>query len=625
MNLKVKIPLFIVILVLLSLSVTVIHLSFNKYKPELVEEIEGRTVSIVRTYDSTITEYFSGKKDPKQSPLNNLDALFKNNPQLEYLRVWNLKKKGEYIIYYRYLIRARTSLRKAQWLRTSSMVETKTGVGSPPEYKNKRTLISYRSYLRHDRHAELQKVKRNVKELLDSIDTQAAKLQQAQTKKAKQKVYSVLNAQTPQWTATVTTARRFVAEHMIEAFDEINFRYKKLNQTKRLSRYMNDCSINLGRAMNALKKSPPEGAPVQPWLSRVRKYVRDAYNQLKTTDIETLAMEQLRLDLKPKMETDGFFAQMGIRLRKLGTFIGILMDRKPERFGTINLRQKLVPISQALGSSKTIALYEIGISDDWIERRVMKIIRESISSSSIILLISLGAGLLLALSIALPIGILEKGVDEITKDIKYRISMKRRDEFGKFASTFNHLADQLTEELTKYEQLYRVATEDELTKLMVRRFFMETLDRELANGKNKNRPASIFMTDIDHFKQFNDTYGHQTGDIVLAEVAATMMNSIRHNRVRQDIVGRYGGEEFCVLLPDTEKESALILAERVRAAVETLTVTSDKGDALKVTISIGVATSIDSHSTSKEIIEAADNALYQSKENGRNQVTYAEE
>ena len=186
----------------------------------------------------------------------------------------------------------------------------------------------------------------------------------------------------------------------------------------------------------------------------------------------------------------------------------------------------------------------------------------------------------------------------------------------------NYLSDELTEELNKYEALYKDATEDELTKLMVRRYFMEMLKTELKNAGKEKRPTSLFMTDIDHFKKFNDTYGHQTGDLVLTAVAAVLLKNTRSSGIRMDVAGRYGGEEFAILLPDTDKEVALKIAERVRRDIEDMVVKSDEGKDLRVKISIGVHTSDESAITSEEIIKKADIGLYQSKENGRNRVTF---
>ena len=280
------------------------------------------------------------------------------------------------------------------------------------------------------------------------------------------------------------------------------------------------------------------------------------------------------------------------------------------------------PLKRKIIKSRIAGYYEIGISEKEIMKKINPILISGIKSSSAILIASIAAALILALYIVYPIYILDKGADEILKDLNFRIKLKRKDEFGKFAKTFNNLSDQVTQELSKYQKLYKEATEDELTKLMVRRYFMQTLDSEIINAKKEKRSTALFMTDIDHFKKFNDTYGHQTGDIVLAKVADTILKNIRKNRVLNDVAGRYGGEEFTVILPDTDKEEAMKCAERIRKEIEKMKLKSTKGETLSVTISIGVFSAGDSNIDSKKLIEKADKALYNSKEAGRNKVSY---
>jgi diguanylate cyclase (GGDEF)-like protein len=124
------------------------------------------------------------------------------------------------------------------------------------------------------------------------------------------------------------------------------------------------------------------------------------------------------------------------------------------------------------------------------------------------------------------------------------------------------------------------------------------------------------MFDIDHFKKVNDTYGHQAGDAVIQRVA----DVVRHHARDADIAGRYGGEEFAVLLPDTDKEGARTFSERLRVAVEA-EVVQHEGQSIQCTISLGVADLATPADDYKHLIEWADQALYASKKNGRNQVS----
>ncbi len=158
---------------------------------------------------------------------------------------------------------------------------------------------------------------------------------------------------------------------------------------------------------------------------------------------------------------------------------------------------------------------------------------------------------------------------------------------------------------------------DPLTTLSNRKFFDSELGRAVAEAKQKNEPLSLMMTDVDHFKTFNDKYGHLTGDQVLRLVAL----SVKQNVKGQDIAARYGGEEFAVALPNTALRSALTVADHIRRAVMTKELMKrSSGERLgRVTISIGVAV-LRPSDTPASLIERADNCLYAAKRNGRNRV-----
>ncbi|MFN3580890.1 MAG: diguanylate cyclase [Pseudomonas sp.] len=162
-------------------------------------------------------------------------------------------------------------------------------------------------------------------------------------------------------------------------------------------------------------------------------------------------------------------------------------------------------------------------------------------------------------------------------------------------------------------QLQELALRDGLTGLMNRRHWEQSLEREFARHMRYQSPASLVMFDIDHFKTFNDTYGHQLGDEVIREVARVTRLFARET----DFAGRYGGEEFAVLLPDTSVEGASQFAERLRTAIERLQI-EHEDQILHVTVSLGVAEINDSMINHSVLIEEADKALYRSKEQGRN-------
>ena len=165
-------------------------------------------------------------------------------------------------------------------------------------------------------------------------------------------------------------------------------------------------------------------------------------------------------------------------------------------------------------------------------------------------------------------------------------------------------------------KLQEQAIRDPLTGAFNRRFFAESLDREMARAVREQVALSVIIMDVDHFKQFNDTYGHKCGDLVLESLARFLHNNTR----RGDIVCRYGGEEFVILMPDAPLESAYERAELLRSTFEEVVVEYD-GKKMGCTLSMGVASYPVHASSSDALLIVADHALYQSKSNGRNRVT----
>lgn len=165
-------------------------------------------------------------------------------------------------------------------------------------------------------------------------------------------------------------------------------------------------------------------------------------------------------------------------------------------------------------------------------------------------------------------------------------------------------------------RLQEMANRDGLTGLYNHRYFHEQLSQDFLRAKRYHENLSCILFDIDFFKKFNDTYGHQTGDLVLRALATVIQRATRES----DLAARYGGEEFAVVLYYTDGAAAYKAAERLRAMVESHEV-QDNGNVLRVTISVGVATfPHEKIHDSKELIEHADQALYKAKDNGRNRV-----
>lgn len=167
-----------------------------------------------------------------------------------------------------------------------------------------------------------------------------------------------------------------------------------------------------------------------------------------------------------------------------------------------------------------------------------------------------------------------------------------------------------------FEQQYKLATTDGLTELYNHRYFQEQMKRQIENSKRYETEFSMIILDIDFFKKFNDTFGHQAGDSVLRQVAQTLKRNVRAT----DIVCRYGGEEMSIILPNTGKDVAYSTAEKICQRVSDKKFKLSNDRETSVTISLGVATFPYDGESASDIIDSADKRLYNAKNNGRNQV-----
>ncbi|KGG81199.1 hypothetical protein Y919_02100 [Caloranaerobacter azorensis H53214] len=209
------------------------------------------------------------------------------------------------------------------------------------------------------------------------------------------------------------------------------------------------------------------------------------------------------------------------------------------------------------------------------------------------------------------------------------ISSKYRGRFSKEQLyILDNLANQIVvaiENARLYKEVYNNAIKDELTGLYNQRYFFNALDSLTDSCATctfrdciKCNKTSLIIFDIDHFKKINDTYGHQTGDKILSEIANIIKNNVRAN----DKVFRYGGEEFTVILPKTDQQHAYDIAERIRKAVENTKFYSSEGDEIKITISGGLAEFPDEADSGAELLAYADRAMYiGAKKQGRNKIS----
>ncbi len=166
-----------------------------------------------------------------------------------------------------------------------------------------------------------------------------------------------------------------------------------------------------------------------------------------------------------------------------------------------------------------------------------------------------------------------------------------------------------------YEKIQEQALTDSLTGSYVRRHFLQRLEEELERSRKHNMNLTFIMLDLDHFKDKNDQYGHLVGDVVLKKIAALLKSSVREI----DLLGRYGGEEFCLALIDTDRSGAFNVAERIRARIENKKIRA-YDEQIQITVSIGISCFPEDADNKEKLIELADQAMYKAKQNGRNRI-----
>jgi diguanylate cyclase (GGDEF)-like protein len=204
-----------------------------------------------------------------------------------------------------------------------------------------------------------------------------------------------------------------------------------------------------------------------------------------------------------------------------------------------------------------------------------------------------------------------------------------RSEVSYLTQVFNHMVANLRrgrEELSAANdallqtnrELEQLSIIDDLTGLFNRKKIMEQFHSEVVRARRSESPLAVLMLDIDHFKETNDTYGHQVGDVVLTQLAESLLDSVREC----DFVGRYGGEEFLLLLPDSSTSDGITTAERIQDHINDLSIEAGS-ETITVSVSIGVSEFPKDGLEVASVLRMADDALYCSKDNGRNQITVA--
>jgi|GEM_PF-905913 len=216
--------------------------------------------------------------------------------------------------------------------------------------------------------------------------------------------------------------------------------------------------------------------------------------------------------------------------------------------------------------------------------------------------------------VSLPLKINEKVIGALNI---YANSIDKLKENTNFLSIIANQSAMAIHNARQYERIRQLAITDKLTGLYNRRYFMELLKNEIGRSKRSKKPLSLAILDIDNFRDYNNAHGHLVGDKLLTEFALILKKSIRN----VDTAGRYGGEEFVVLLPESSPDDAAVVGERIRKAVQDNYFEGEEDQPLgRVTVSVGISTCLNSSLNQEELIKEADKALYKAKDTGKNKV-----
>ena len=210
-------------------------------------------------------------------------------------------------------------------------------------------------------------------------------------------------------------------------------------------------------------------------------------------------------------------------------------------------------------------------------------------------------------NVVIPLQVIEKGALQFGHgDFSHRIEIEPRNELGKLSVTFNSMADKLEE----------IATRDGLTGLLNKKAILQVLDSELTRARRHDSTLGLMMLDLDYFKKINDTYGHQAGDTVLVTATKLIDKHVRGI----DYIGRYGGEEIVIVLPDTSEMESVEIAERIRRSLASTPIAASESDYVNITVSIGIAIFPMNGIDEDALLKNADQAMYHAKGEGRNRV-----